>query len=157
MSPHKLIALDEDDLAVISAHVQDATVVASDIIWRQAEKRLVVGMRRPDCEEILAGEGAPHRIISALRFDRTLVCKARNIDLGAPQALRLLGIEFHPTDAPGGNVLLLFAGGGVLRLDVECIECELADLACDFFGDAPGDVPDNDLPARDDFSDRTGL
>ena len=45
MSPQlKLIALDADDLAVISTHVQDARVQPSDIIWRQGEKRLVVGM-----------------------------------------------------------------------------------------------------------------
>jgi hypothetical protein len=158
MSPHKLIALDADDLAVISAHVQDACVVASDIIWRQGEKRLVVGMRRPDCEEILAGQDSPHQVISALRFDRVLACKARNIDLDAPQRpLKLLGLEFHPTDAPGGNVLLLFASGGVLRLDVECLECELADLACDVLGDALDDTSGDDRPARDDFSDRTGL
>ena len=44
MSPQlKLIALDADDLAVISAHVQDARVRASDIIWRAREKRLVIG------------------------------------------------------------------------------------------------------------------
>ena len=46
----KLIALDPDDLAVISAHVQDAAVQAADIIWRQSEKRLVVGMSRLDWE-----------------------------------------------------------------------------------------------------------
>ncbi|WP_424629164.1 DUF2948 family protein [Bradyrhizobium sp. SYSU BS000235] len=156
MSPHKLIALDEDDLAVISAHIQDACVVASDIIWRQGEKRLVVGMRRPDCEEILAGQDVPHQVISALRFDRVLACKARNIDMAAPGPLTLLGLEFHPTDAPGGNVLLLFASGGVLRLDVECLECELADLACDVFG-GEGDVSGEDRSAESDFSDRTGL
>jgi hypothetical protein len=33
----KLNALDADDLAVISAHVQDARVQTADIIWRQAE------------------------------------------------------------------------------------------------------------------------
>ena len=50
-APLKLIALDADDLAVISAHVQDARVQAADIIWRQDEKRLVVGMSRLDWEQ----------------------------------------------------------------------------------------------------------
>ena len=68
----KLAALDGDDLAVISAHIQDAAVVAGDILWRQAEKRLVVAMRRLDCEDIIAGDCVPRRLISALRFDRVL-------------------------------------------------------------------------------------
>ena len=96
----KLIALDADDLAVISAHVQDARVQTADIIWRQGEKRLVVGMSRLDWEQTLAGETAPRRLIAALRFDRVLACKSRNIDLETPEAaLELLGIEFHPGDA----------------------------------------------------------
>ena len=79
----KLIALDADDLAVISAHVQDARVQASDIVWRQDEKRLVVGMNRLDWEQTLSGGTEPRRSIAALRFDRVLACKSRNIDLAA--------------------------------------------------------------------------
>ena len=128
----KLIALDADDLAVISAHVQDARVQTSDIVWRQGEKRLVVGMSRLDWEQTLAGETSPRRLIAALRFDRVLACKSRNIDLEAtPAALELLGIEFYPAEAPGGSAVLLFAQGGALRLDVECLECELTDLGTD--------------------------
>ena len=83
MNPHlKLIALDADDLAVISAHVQDARVQPADIIWRQAEKRLVIGMNRLDWEQTLSGETKPRRLVAALRFDRVLACKSRNIDLG---------------------------------------------------------------------------
>jgi hypothetical protein len=131
----KLIALDADDLAVISAHVQDARVQAGDIIWRQGEKRLVVGMNRLDWEQTLAGETVPRRLVSVLRFDRVLSCKSRNIDLEAPgTALELLGIEFHPGEAPGGSAVLLFNDGGALRLDVECLECELADLGADDLG-----------------------
>ena len=59
----KLIALDADDLAVVSAHVQEAHVQAADIIWRQGDKRLVVGMRRLDWEQTMAGEAAPRRLI----------------------------------------------------------------------------------------------
>jgi Protein of unknown function (DUF2948) len=135
----KLIALDADDLAVISTHVQDARVQASDIIWRQAEKRLVVGMSRLDWEQTLDGEAEPRRLVSALRFDRVLACKSRDIDIEAPEAvLDLVGIEFHPEggrdEEPGGSALLLFAQGGAIRLDVECLECELTDLGADDLG-----------------------
>lgn len=131
----KLIAFDRDDLAVVSAHVQEASVTAADILWRQDDKRLVVGMRRLDWERVLAGEAAPGRLVSALRFDRVLSCQSRNIELDAPQAaLELLGIEFHPTNPPGGMVILMFAGGAALRLEVECLECELADLVANGVG-----------------------
>ena len=130
MSPQlKLIALDADDLAVISTHVQDARVQTSDIVWRQHEKRLVIGMNRLDWEQTLSGEAAPRRLIAALRFDRVLACKSRNIDLeSSDEALDLVGIEFHEREQPGGSAVLLFAQGGALRLDVECLECELTDL-----------------------------
>ncbi len=146
MFQRKLIALDEDDLAVISAHVQDATVAAGDIIWRQGEKRLVVGMRRLDWDEAIAGGSASRRLVSALRFDRVLSCKSRDIDIAAPDlTLALLGIEFHAAESPGGNVLLLFSDGGALRLDVECIECELADLGPD---DLAGGLDTDDLSVK---------
>src|SRR6266852_2605700 len=141
----KLIALDADDLAVISAHVQDARVQTADIIWRQGEKRLVVGMSRLDWEQTLAGETAPRRLIAALRFDRVLACKSRNIDVQAPEAaLELVGIEFHSTDAPSGCALLMFSQGGALRLDVECLECELTDLGTDDLG--TGDMDEDAEP-----------
>ncbi len=131
----KLIALDPDDLAVISAHVQDAAVQVGNIIWRQGERRLVLGMNRLDWDQTISGGVTPRRLVAALRFDRVMACKSRNIDLEAPATvLELLGIEFHAGEAPGGSAVLIFAGGGALRLDVECLECELADLGPDDFG-----------------------
>jgi len=142
----RLVALDADDLSVISAHVQDARVRASDIVWRQDEKRLVVGMSRLDWEQTLSGGTAPRRLLAALRFDRVLACKSRNIDLDQPQAvLELVGIEFHPGEAPAGSALLLFNHGGALRLDVECLECALTDLG------------DDDLGASDVGAESSGL
>jgi hypothetical protein len=135
----KLIALDADDLAVISTHVQDARVRVCDIIWRQGETRLVIGMNRLDWEQTLAGETTPRRLVAALRFDRVLSCKSRNIDLSEPErVLELVGIEFHPTEAPGGSALLIFAQGAALRLDLECLECELTDLGPEDLG--AGDI-----------------
>ncbi|THD72529.1 MAG: DUF2948 family protein [Bradyrhizobium sp.] len=131
----KLIALDADGLAVISAHLRGARVQARDIIWRQGEKRLVVGMNRLDPEQADFGATGPRRLVAALRFERVLSCKSRNIDLEAPEtALELFGIEFHPAEAPGGSAVLIFGHGGALRLDLECLECELADLGADDLG-----------------------
>ena len=144
----RLVALDPDDLSVISAHVQDARVQASDIVWRQDEKRLVVGMSRLDWKQTLSGGTAPRRLIAALRFDRVLACKSRNIDLEAPdQVLELVGIEFHPAEPPGGSALLLFNHGGALRLDVECLECELTDLGDDDLGASDMDAESSGLGA----------
>jgi hypothetical protein len=42
--------------------------------------------------------------------------------------LNLLAVEFSETDGPSGVVKLTFSGGAALRLDVECLEAELADL-----------------------------
>jgi hypothetical protein len=95
----------------------------------------VVGMSRLDWEQTMAGEAEPRRLIAALRFDRVLACKSRNIDLEAPETvLELVGIEFHPGEAPSGSAVLIFSQGGALRLDVECLECELADLGTDDLG-----------------------
>ncbi len=132
MAPvRRLIALDSDDLAVISAHVQDAHVTTADILWRPGERRVVIGMRRHDWDQTLNGHAEPQRLIAALRFERVLACKARGFDFTDRTAgHHLLGIEFYPSAEPAGCALLIFADGA-LRLDLECVECELADLGAD--------------------------
>ena len=44
------------------------------------------------------------------------------------QVLNLLAVVFEETDQPAGVVTLTFSGGAALRLEVECLEAELADL-----------------------------
>ena len=129
MDTLKLVALDKDDLEVISAHVQDAVVKVSDVLWRPKEQRLVVALNRFDWE--LAQGGAPEyqRRRAALRFDRVLSCKCRNVDRDRKdQVLNLLAVAFSEHDPPSGVVTLTFSDGAVLRLEVECLEAEIADL-----------------------------
>lgn len=123
----KFVVLDEEDLEVVSAHVQDAVVTAAEVMWRPHEKRLVVALNRFDWEGAQAKEPEFRRRRAALRFERVLSCKCRKID-GQDAVLNLLAVEFSETDAPSGVVTLTFSGGGALRLDVECLEAELADL-----------------------------
>jgi hypothetical protein len=125
----KFVALDGEDLAVVSTHLQDAVVKASEVLWRPQEHRLVVALNRFDWEGAQAATPEYRRRRAALRFERVRSCKCRDIDPEREDAvLNLLSVEFAETDAPAGIVTLTFSGGAALRLDVECLEAELADL-----------------------------
>lgn len=125
----KFAVLDEEDLEVVSAHLQDAVVKIADVLWRPGEKRLVVALNRFDWERAQTGKRDYCRRRSALRFERVLSCKCRDVNPAAKDGvLNLLAVEFSETDAPSGVVTLIFSGGAALRLEVECLEAELADL-----------------------------
>src|SRR5271169_3254080 len=129
MDPLKFVVLDEEDLEVVSTHLQDAAVKLSDIHWRPREKRLVVALNRFDWEGATSSTPEYHRRRSALRFERVLTCQCRDIRQGGGHSvLNLLAVEFAETDAPAGVVTLTFSGGPAMRLEVECLEAELADL-----------------------------
>jgi|SRR5215470_13873646 len=128
MEALKLIALDRDDLEIVSTHLQDAVTNVGDVLWRPRDKRVVIALNRFDWEAQNDG-GQFQRRRTALRFERVSCCKCRNVSCGdKDQVLNLLAVEFNESDAPAGVVTLTFSGGAVLRLEVECLECELADL-----------------------------
>jgi hypothetical protein len=121
----KLMALDREGLDVISAHAQNTCVRRADMVWLPRQRRFVVAGMRYDW--VKAKTGAKERVSSVLRFDRVL--KASRLGLGdADATLNLLGVTFHKTDSPAGMIMLAFADGGLVRLDVECVEVELRDM-----------------------------
>jgi hypothetical protein len=125
----KFVVLDEEDLEVVSTHLQDAVVKVADVHWRPAEKRLVVGLNRFDWEGAQSSRPEYRRRRAALRFERVLSCKCRSVNpAGKDAVLNLLAVEYSETQTPSGVVTLIFSGGGALRLEVECLEAELADL-----------------------------
>ena len=129
MDPVKFVALDKDDLEVVSAHLQDAEIKVADVHWRPAEKRLVLALDRFDWPAAMATNPELRRCRAALRFERVLACKCKNVDpAGRDKVLNLLAVEFAENSPPGGAVTLTFSGGATLRLEVECLEVELADL-----------------------------
>ena len=138
MEELKLVALDDDDVEVISAHVQDALVKVADVLWQPREHRFLMVLNRFDWMTAADGKGAGgagvkspdyRRCRTALRFERVNACKCRGLDPSNKDALlNLLAVEFIENDSPSGTVTLTFSGGGVIRLDVECLEAELADL-----------------------------
>ncbi|MDQ0998151.1 hypothetical protein QFZ34_003333 [Phyllobacterium ifriqiyense] len=131
MDTLKLIALDEEDLQILSAHLQDSVLKVSDIDYLAAEKKLVLGVNRFVWE--LADDGKRHRSFerrrTALHFGQVLSLKATGIDRHYPDdVLSVLAIRFIVTEAPSGFIELVFAANKALRLEVEAIEAQMADL-----------------------------
>ncbi len=134
----KLIALDLDDLAVVSAQLQDAVVRVGDMSYDRAGRRFAAIVNRFNWMHALSAEigGRPkdkpfERRQTALRFERVRRASLQGIDLKeARRVLSLLAITFEAeaADEPSGTVTLIFAAGAAIRLDVDYIECEVRDL-----------------------------
>lgn len=130
MQPLKLVALDEQDLAIVSAHVQDAVMKVGDISWAPGEKRLLLTMNRFAWEKkTQLFSNAHERRRAVLHFDRVTHVKSVGIDRARPDdVLSLLAIRHTAGDPPAARIELDFAGGATLLLDVECVEARLTDL-----------------------------
>ena len=124
MESLKLAAFDAEDLAVVSAHLQDAVVRVGDFVFQRERKHFALVARRFDWE----GRDARRRL-AKLHFERVLACRSRNIDRDHPDgALNLLAITFEPAEPPSGCLTLVFAGEASIQLDLECIEAGMRDL-----------------------------
>jgi len=129
MTDLKLLALDSEDLDVISATTQDAIVRVGDMGYAKADKRFALLMNRYAWEDGKAGGRAGVRKRAALHFDRVTAVKVAGIDTNAVDgALELLTIRFTEGTAPSGWIDLAFAGGGTIRLEVEVLEARMQDL-----------------------------
>lgn len=139
MSELKLIALDADDLKVVSAHLQDAVGRAGDIAYEPGGRRFAMVLNRfdwPGADNKAAKPGARggnkstyERFQTALRFEKVNAVRSIGIDRSRKQdVVSLLAIGFEESEAPSGTVTLYFSGGPQIALDVECIEAELRDL-----------------------------
>lgn len=124
-APLRLLAQDADDLAIISAALQDAVAKVGDIEFEPKARRLTLAFNRY-CWECGGGQ----RVRSGLQLGGVLKVEARKIRRNAPSAiLEFLAMTFEPGEAPGGVVTLSCAGGGDLRVTVECVEAVLADVS----------------------------
>ena len=125
--PLRLLAEDAEDLKVISAALQDAVAKLGDIRWEAPARRLTIALNRYRWED---GARAKERVRAALQLGGVLSVQARKLRRDAPGAVvSLLSVDFEPGEAPGGTVLLRFAGDADLRCEVECVDAVLADMS----------------------------
>ncbi len=131
MSGLKLAAADAEDLEILSARLQDAVGQLKNFTWLPKKRRFAAVVNRLQWEA-----GGKTRVRAGLHFDGVLKVQSQRVKLGAGDAVvSLLAVRFEPNGAkengegdPGGAIEIVLAGGGAIRLTVECIDAELADL-----------------------------
>jgi DUF2948 family protein len=125
----KLMAEDEEDLAIISAHLQDAVTRIGDLAYLPKSRRFAAFVNRfcwEGCPEGSPGE----RTRAGLHFDNVLSAKALNVRQSDPDAvIELLALRFESKGEGAGFIDLMLAGGGRIRLEVEAIEATLRDIS----------------------------
>lgn len=125
----KLTAEDEEDLAILSAHLQDAVTRIGDLAYLPKSRRFAAFVNRycwEGCPEGSVGE----RTRSGLHFNNVLAVKALNVKQSDPDAIiQLLALRFEPLREGAGYIDVLLAGGGCIRLEVEAIEASLRDVS----------------------------
>lgn len=125
----KLMAEDAADLDIIAAAAQDALLRVGDVSYDKKARRFAALINRFRWEQ--AGEKGPfERVRSALSFESVLSVKSRKVRMDSADAVAsLLSVNFTPdAEPPGGSVRLVFAGGGEIALEVECLDALLMDM-----------------------------
>ena len=134
--PLKLMALDADDLTVLSALMQDAITRGGEMRYLEKERAFVlVGDRLAreagvERSGLLRRSSAMQRRRTALDLRRVMSAKLRGFDPRADdEPMVLLAVTFELSgQGPGGSLTLAFAGGATVRCDVEAVEARLTDL-----------------------------
>ena len=124
--PLKLRAESAEDLTVLSAALQDAVGKIGDIRFEAKARRLTLTLNRYRWEA-----GGRSRVRAALQLGSVEAVEARRLRRDAPDAVvELLALTFEPdAEPPGGILILSFAGGGDLKVKVECVDAVLADVS----------------------------
>ena len=139
--PLKLTALDAEDLAVISACLQDAISRVADTAFEAKRRRFAIMFNRFRWEnETAPSKGASlgaslgprraERVRCAVHFDGVTSVRHRNINQANPeQLLDLLAIQAQEQRDGTVRIQLLFAGGPEMLLEAECVDGYLEDLS----------------------------
>ncbi len=139
--PLRLRAMDGDDLAVISALLQDGIFSTSDLSWDPNRREFAILINRFRWE--LPAEDRFERVRSV--FLVSDITRLRSGDLGssrAPPACSLLSAEFEAGEDSTGTLRLMLSGEFEITFDVECLDVRLIDVTRPY-GAVSGSKPDH--------------
>ena len=125
----KLIAKTEEDLRVVSAHLQDSIVNIADIANLKKNKIFLMQLNRFMWEDVEKGVFRKNkRIRTVLKFENVLHAVSKNINqLKKDKFLDFLAIETNITPDNNYEMKIIFAGDSIIRIISEAIEVTLDD------------------------------
>ena len=125
----KLIARTEEDLRVVSAHLQDSIANVSDIANLKKNKILLMQLNRFMWEDVEKGVFRKNkRIRTVLKFENVLKVHAKNINQSKKDKfLDFLTIETIKMPDNNYEMKIVFAGNSVIKVIAEVIEVTLDD------------------------------
>ena len=125
----KLIAKTEEDLRVVSAHLQDSILNIADIANLKKNKIFLLQLNRFMWEDVEKGVFRKNkRIRTILKFENVLTVDSRNINqLKKDKFLDFLAIETNITPDNNYEMKIIFAGDSIIRVTSEVIEVTLDD------------------------------
>ena len=125
----KLIAKTDEDLRVISAHLQDSIVNLADIASLRKNKIFLIQLSRFMWEDVEKGVFRKNkRIRPVLKFDNVISVLSKNINTKEDKTfLDFLTIESKLLPDRSYEIKLIFAGDGVIKIKAEVIDVTLDD------------------------------
>ena len=125
----KLIARTEEDLRVVSAHLQDSIASVSDIANLKKSKIFLMQINRFMWEDVEKGVFRKNkRIRTILKFDNIIKVLSKNINqLKKDEFLDFLAIETKIMPDNNYEMKIIFAGDSMIRIISEVIEVTLDD------------------------------
>ena len=125
----KLIARTEEDLRVVSAHLQDAIVNVNDIANLKKNKILLLQLNRFMWEDVEKGVFRKNkRIRTVLKIENVIKVNSKNINQDKKDKfLDFLTIETNKMTDKNYEMKILFAGGSIVKVISEVIEVTLDD------------------------------
>ena len=125
----KLIARTDNDLKVISAHLQDSIVDIKNIAHLKKNKIFLMQLNRFMWEDVEKGVFRKNkRIRTMLKLDNVLEVNSRNIrQKNKDEFLDFLAIESQQMPDKNYEMKLIFSGDSIIRVLAEVIEVTLDD------------------------------
>jgi hypothetical protein len=125
----KLIARTEEDLRVVSAHLQDSIASVADIANLKKNKIFLMQLNRFMWEDVEKGVFRKNkRIRTILKFENVMNVLSRNINqVKKDEFLDFLAIETNITPDKNYEMKIIFAGNAIIRVISEVIEVTLDD------------------------------